>query len=64
MTTSTQDLIYNELCLMRQDFSMYVAKMDKRVGALEAWRDKMIGIFIAIGVAIKYSWDFIKERIV
>lgn len=64
MTTSTQDLIYNELCLMRQDFSMYVAKMDKRVGALEAWRDKMIGIFIAIGVAIKYSWDFIKERFI
>lgn len=62
--TTTQDLIYNELCLMRKDFSEYVAKMDKRVGALETFRDKMVGIFIAIGIGIKYTWDYLKERII
>ena len=62
--TTTQDLIYNELCLMRKDFSLYVEKMDKRVSALEQWRDKLIGVFIAIGVGIKYAWDYVKERII
>lgn len=64
MVTSTQDLIYNELCLMRQDFSLYVEKMDKRVSSLEQWRDKLVGVFIAIGVGIKYTWDYLKERII
>lgn len=57
------DLIYNELVLMRKDFAQYVDKMDKRVGALEAWRDKLVGVFIAVGVALKYTWDYCKERI-
>lgn len=57
------DLIYNELVLMRKDFAIYVDKMDKRVGALEAWRDKLVGVFIAVGVALKYTWDYCKERI-
>lgn len=57
------DLIYNELVLMRKDFALYVDKMDKRVGALEAWRDKLVGVFIAVGVALKYTWDYCKERI-
>ena len=57
------DLIYNELVLMRKDFALYVDKMDKRVGALEAWRDKLVGVFIAVGVGLKYTWDYFKERI-
>lgn len=57
------DLIYNELVLMRKDFALYVDKMDKRVGALEAWRDKLVGVFIAVGVGLKYTWDYCKERI-
>lgn len=64
MSNSTQDLIYNELCLMRKDFQSYINKMDKRVGALEAWKDKMVGVFIAIGVGVKYAWDYLKERII
>jgi hypothetical protein len=48
---------------MRKDFALYVDKMDKRVGALEAWRDKLVGVFIAVGVALKYTWDYCKERI-
>ena len=62
--TTTQDLIYNELVLMREDFKTYLDRMDKRVSSLEKFRDKMVGIFIAVGVAIRYVWDYLKERIV
>lgn len=62
--SSSIDLIYNELVLMRKDFAQYVEKMDKRVGALETFRDKMVGVFIAVGVGIKYTWDYLKERII
>lgn len=64
MSNSTQDLIYNELVLIRKDFATYMDRMDKRVSSLEKFRDKLVGIFIAVGVAIKYSWDYLKERIV
>lgn len=62
--TSTQDLIYNELVLLREDFKSYMESMNKRVSSLENFRDKMIGVFIAVGVAIKYAWDYVKERII
>lgn len=62
--TTTQDLIYNELVLIRKDFSLYMEKMDKRVSALEQWRDKLVGVFIAVGIGIKYAWDYFKERII
>lgn len=62
--TSTQDLIYNELVLLREDFKSYMESMNSRVSSLENFRDKMIGVFIAVGVAIKYAWDYVKERII
>lgn len=62
--STTQDLIYNELILIRKDFASYMEKMDSRVSSLEKFRDKMVGVFIAVGVGIRYLWDYIKERIV
>lgn len=62
--TSTQDLIYNELVLLREDFKTYMESMNSRVSSLENFRDKMIGVFIAIGVGLKYAWDYFKERII
>ena len=62
--STTQDLIYNELVLMREDFKLYLDKMDKRVSSLEKFRDKLVGIFIAVGIGIKYTWDYVKERII
>lgn len=62
--STTQDLIYNELVLIRKDFSNYMEKMDSRVSSLEKFRDKMVGVFITVGVGIKYAWDYLKERIV
>ena len=63
MVTSNIDLIYNELVLLRQDFAKYVDKMESRVSSLEQWRDKLVGVFIAIGIGVKYSWDVLKERL-
>jgi hypothetical protein len=62
--STTQDLIYNELILIRKDFALYMEKMDSRVSSLEKFRDKMVGVFIAVGVGIRYLWDYFKERIV
>lgn len=62
--TSTQDLIYNELVLLREDFKSYMESMNSRVSSLENFRDKTIGVFIAIGVGLKYAWDYFKERII
>lgn len=59
-----QYLIYNELKELRSDLNSFTENINKRVSALEKFRDKAIGILIAIGVGIRYAWDYIKERII
>lgn len=59
-----QYLIYNELKELRNDLSSFTENINKRVSALEKFRDKAIGILIAIGVGIRYAWEYIKERII
>ena len=58
-----QVLIYNELKALRDDFATYREEVDRRVTSLERFRDKAIGILIAVGVGIRYAWDYCKERI-
>ena len=60
----TESLIYNELVLMRQDLKDYMERTDKRISSLERFKEKAMGICIAIGVAGKCAWDYIVERIV
>ena len=60
----TESLIYNELVLMRQDLRDYMERTDKRILSLEKFKEKAMGICIAIGVAGKCAWDYIVERIV
>lgn len=59
-----QYLIYNELVALRNDLSSFTENINKRVSALEKFRDKAIGILIAIGVGIRYVWEYVKERII
>lgn len=59
-----QYLIYNELKELRTDLSLFTENINKRVSALEKFRDKAIGILIAIGVGIRYAWEYIRERII
>ena len=58
-----QYLIYNELVALRNDLTSFTENINNRVSALEKFRDKAIGILIAIGVGIRYAWDYIKERV-
>ena len=59
-----QYLIYNELKELRMDLSSFTENINKRVSALEKFRDKAIGILIAIGVGIRYAWEYIRERVI
>ena len=59
-----ESLIYNELVNMRQDMREYMEKTDKRILSLEKFKEKAMGVCIAIGVAGKCAWDYIVERIV
>lgn len=58
-----QYLIYNELVALREDFKTYREEVERRVTSLEKFRDKAIGVLIAVGVGIRYAWDYCKERI-
>ena len=60
----TESLIYNELVLMRQDLKDYMADTNKRISNLEKFKEKAMGVCIAIGVGCKCAWDYIAERIV
>ena len=59
-----QYLIYNELKELRTDLNSFTGNINKRVSALEKFRDKAIGILIVIGVGIRYMWEYFKERII
>lgn len=58
-----QQMIYNELVAIRADQKEYMEMMESRVGSLERFRDRAIGILLAVGVGIRYAWDYCKERI-
>lgn len=60
----TESLIYNELVLMRKDIQEYMERTDKRILSLEKFKEKAMGVCIAIGVACKCGWDYITERII
>lgn len=59
-----QYLIYNELKELRNDLTSFTENINKRVSALEKFRDKAVGILIAVGIGIRYMWEYFKERIV
>jgi hypothetical protein len=60
----TESLIYNELVALREDLKSYMERTDKRILSLEKFKEKAMGVCIAIGVAGKCAWDYIVERIV
>lgn len=59
-----QYLIYNELKELRNDLTSFTENINKRVSALEKFRDKAVGILIAVGIGIRYMWEYFRERIV
>ena len=60
----TESLIYDELVAMREDLKSYMKETDRRILSLEKFKEKAMGVCIAIGVCAKCAWDYIIERIV
>ena len=59
---NTESLIYDELVAMREDLKSYMKETDRRILSLEKFKEKAMGVCIAIGVAGKCAWDYIVER--
>lgn len=59
-----QVMIYNELKELKEEFRLYADKMEIRVSSLEKFKNYIAGIAFAIGIAVKYLWDYIEERII
>lgn len=60
----TESLIYNELVALREDLKSYMDRTDKRILSLEKFKEKAMGVCIAVGVGAKCAWDYIAERMV
>ena len=59
-----QVMIYNELKELKEEFRLYADKMEIRVSSLEKFKNYITGIAFVVGIAVKYLWDYIKERII
>lgn len=59
-----EELIYDELKATRELLQDYMVRTDKRISSLERFKEKALGVCIAIGVACKCAWDYIVERFV
>ena len=57
-------LIYNEVVKLQQQLQDYHDDLNKRVTALEYFKNTAMGICIAIGAVCKCAWDYIVERFV
>jgi len=61
---SIEELIYSELKTTRELLQDYMTRTDKRISSLERFKEKALGVCIAIGVGAKCAWDYIVERII
>ena len=59
-----EELIYDELKSTREMLQKYMERTDKRISSLERFKEKALGVCIAIGVGCKCAWDYIVERFV
>lgn len=58
-----EQLIYNELRELRDDFKLIIESFDRRITNLETIRDKAIGVFAFAGVLVSCLWNWILNRI-
>ena len=56
---------------MNDDIREFLTKLDKRLDKMEediadlvAWKNKLIGIFIAISIGVSFLFNLIKEKII
>lgn len=58
-----ESLIYSELKGLREDFKTYMDSMNKRVTVLEEFKNKAVGMWILVGGAIGYAWEYLKGKV-
>ena len=57
-------LIYNEVVKLQQQLQDYHDDLNKRVTALEYFKNTAMGICITVGVLCKCAWDYVAEMMV
>lgn len=58
-----EQLIYNELRELREDFRTVIENFDRRITSLETLRDKALGIFALAGVLMSCLWNWILNKV-
>lgn len=56
-------LIYNEVKNLREDLKEFMVGIDKRVSVLEEFKNKAVGMWIIVGGAIGYAFEYLKGKV-
>lgn len=56
-------LIYDEVKNLREDLKQFMVGIDKRVSILEEFKNKAVGMWILIGGAIGYAFEYLKSKV-
>lgn len=56
-------LIYDEVKNLREDLKQFMVGIDKRVSVLEEFKNKAVGMWILIGGAIGYAFEYLKGKV-
>lgn len=56
-------LIYNEVKNLRSDLKQFMVDIDKRVSILEEFKNKAVGMWILIGGAVGYAFEYLKGKV-
>ena len=58
-----EQLIYNELRELREDFRIVIDNLDRRITSLETLRDKALGIFAIAGILLSCLCNWIMNKV-
>lgn len=56
-------LIYDEVKNLREDLKQFMVGIDKRVSVLEEFKNKAVGMWILVGGAIGYAFEYLKGKV-
>lgn len=56
-------LIYDEVKQLRTDLKQFMVGIDKRVSVLEEFKNKAVGMWILIGGAVGYAFEYLKGKV-
>lgn len=57
------NLIYDEVKNLREDLKQFMVSIDKRVSILEEFKNKAVGMWILIGGAVGYAFEYLKGKV-